>query len=134
MRAWHVSHAAALDERAFGSVWGNDVDGIAEIRRATPVHRARIVVDGRRMAGFAISGAGGDGGYLQRLAVDPAMQRRGIGRALVLDALHWLRRRPIDTAYVNTAVANAPALALYESLGFVRVADHLTIAELVLPA
>lgn len=51
------------------------------------------------------------------LVVLPAMQRLGIGRALLQDAL---QRGGADTAFVVlTAQANAPALALYHGLGFV---------------
>ena len=81
------------------------------------------------MTGFAVSGAAGDTGYIQRLAVDPEHHRQGAARALVVDALLWMRRRGFATAYVNTGVANAPALALYESLGFTQVDDRLLIAE-----
>ena len=76
--------------------------------------------EGRRaeLAAYAISGRAGRRGYVQRLAVHPRHQRAGIGRALVLDGLHWMRRRRVELALVNTQVDNAPALALYESLGF----------------
>ena len=50
------------------------------------------------------------------LVVHPAHQRRGIGRALLLEAL---RLGDGHTFAVSTAAANAPALALYGGLGFV---------------
>lgn len=129
MRAWHHRQAAALDRAAFGELWGNDAGSLADIRDATPVHRARMVrVDGE-LAGFAISGAGGESGYIQRIAVADAHRRQGFGRDLVVDALRWMCERLLLTAYVNTGVANAPALALYEDLGFTRMDDELTIAE-----
>jgi ribosomal protein S18 acetylase RimI-like enzyme len=129
MRAWHHAAAAVVDQDAFGPVWGNDAASLADIRRATPHHRARMVRDGRQIAGFAISGKGGDSGYLQRVAVATAHRRRGIARALVVDALLWMRRQSLATAYVNTGLDNVAALALYESLGFVPMDDQLTIVE-----
>ncbi|MFP5487215.1 MAG: hypothetical protein ACLGHQ_02765, partial [Acidimicrobiia bacterium] len=69
MLPWHHAAAAAVDRDAFGPLWGNDTASLRDIRRATPRHRARILRDGRSIHGFAISGAAGDHGYLQRLAV-----------------------------------------------------------------
>jgi ribosomal protein S18 acetylase RimI-like enzyme len=129
LRAWHHTAAAEVDQDAFGPVWGNDAASLADIRRATPHHRARMIRDGRQMAGFAISGRGGESGYLQRVAVATSYRRRGVARALVVDALRWMRRHPLTTAYVNTGLDNAAALALYASLGFVVMDDRLTIVE-----
>ncbi len=129
MRSWHHGRAAAVDLAAFGPVWGNDSRSISEIGDATPVHRARWIRRGDQFAGFAISGADGDNGYLQRLAVSPAHRRTGIAKALVVDALDWMCRRELNAALVNTGVDNLVALTLYERLGFVRLSDRLTIAE-----
>src|SRR5205807_216631 len=60
----------------------------------------------------------GSSGYLQRLAVHPDRQRAGLGRALTLDGLRWMRRHGGAQAAVNTQVGNEPALALYQRLGF----------------
>jgi ribosomal protein S18 acetylase RimI-like enzyme len=128
LRAWHHTRAAEVDQDAFGDTWGNDAASVADIRIATPHHRARMVRDGRRIAGFAISGWGGDSGYVQRVAVRREQRRRGVARALVVDALAWLRGLPLTAVYVNTGLENAAALALYEELGFERLDERLTIA------
>lgn len=48
------------------------------------------------------------------LYVDPALARRGIGRALVLHALSQMGR----PASIEVLSGNEPALALYQSCGF----------------
>ena len=58
---------------------------------------------------------------IARLVVDPRAFRRGIGTALVQRALHVAAGRPVR---VGTGVRNAPALALYEGMGFRRVAER----------
>jgi ribosomal protein S18 acetylase RimI-like enzyme len=129
LHRWHHPAAASVDVRAFGAPWGNDATTLGEIRAATPVHRARrIVADGATVA-FCMSGAAGRTGYLQRLAVDPQHQRRGLASILVADALGWMRRRGLFDAVVNTGVDNRPALALYEGFGFRRRPEVLVIAE-----
>jgi ribosomal protein S18 acetylase RimI-like enzyme len=129
MRTWHHERAAVVDRDAFGNLWGNDAASLADIRRATPHHQARMIRDAGSIVAFAISGYGGEAGYVQRVAVATTHRRRGLARALVVDGLVWMRRRPLSNAYVNTGFENTAALALYEGLGFERMDDHLTIVE-----
>jgi ribosomal protein S18 acetylase RimI-like enzyme len=131
--------AARVDRDAFGDPWGNDATDLGEIRRATPLHRARArYVAGpdrhRTLAAFAITGAAAGHGYLQRLAVSPDHQGRGHGRALVIDSLRWMRARRLGHGLVNTAIDNERALGLYESVGFHRLADTLVVMQLDLAA
>ncbi len=129
MRDHDIADAEAVDRRAFEPPWANDSAALRDITNATPRHRARSVcVDGRMMA-FSISGRASESGYVQRVAVDPAVRRRGLARLLVTDALDWMRRRRVETVLVNTATDNHGALALYRSLGFVERPDRLTILE-----
>lgn len=129
--------ASQIDRAAFGDPWGNDADDLDEIRRATPVHRARArTAPGpagiRRspLVAFAITGAAAGHGYLQRLAVTPAQQGHGHGRALAVDSLQWMRSRRLHHGLVNTAIDNARALQLYESLGFRALPEQLLVMEL----
>jgi ribosomal protein S18 acetylase RimI-like enzyme len=130
---------ARLDRRCFDAFWGLDEQGLAEVLDATPASRFRVVdrdlLDGTvapddtvsdgavpghdpTALAYAVTGRAGLLGYLQRLAVDPELAGRGVGRALVADSLHWLRRRHVRRAYVNTQVGNESALGLYHRCGF----------------
>jgi ribosomal protein S18 acetylase RimI-like enzyme len=121
----------AVDASAFASFWRLDAGGLREAIDATPVTRFRVAAGRRGMTGpggrsnsaagvfaYAVTGLSVNQGYLQRLAVHPDHRRRGVGRALGLDGLRWLRRRGVSEAVVNTQLGNEPALALYLSLGF----------------
>ena len=130
LHPWQHRDAARVDQDAFGPMWGNDAASLRDIQRATPIHRGRSIHVGRELAGFAISGAAGPNGYLQRLAVSTRHRRAGIARDLVTDALTWMTRGRLSAALVNTGVTNDAALALYDGLGFVRLDERLTIAEL----
>ena len=79
------------------------------------------------LAGYAIAGRGGDTGYLQRLAVHPAARGRGLGTALVVDALVWLRRRGASQGLVNTQRTNEGARALYLACGFKLLPESLSV-------
>lgn len=139
MRRYHFGAAASIDRAAFGGGWGHDAAELAQICRATPVHAARYRLASPRRHGlpgraeivaFAITGASSEHGYLQRLAVDPSVRRRGHGRALTTDALRWLVRRRLPDCLVNTSVDNSSALALYEAVGFTPMDEQLTVLHL----
>ena len=58
-------------------------------------------------------------GYVAMLAVDKEFRRAGLGRLLAVEVLHRMAAS-CDELCLETEVTNAPALRLYESLGFVR--------------
>ncbi len=120
-RAARADEVAVLDvdHRAFPPFWRLDPGGLADAIAATPQTRYRVAVQGI-VVGYAITGRAGRRGYVQRLAVDPAHGGRGIGTALVVDGLRWLKRWRVEHAVVNTQLDNGRALALYERLGFRR--------------
>jgi mycothiol synthase len=57
-------------------------------------------------------------GVVHWVATLPAHRRRGLGRAVVLDALQWMRRTGRRTAVLITEVHRTAALRLYLDLGF----------------
>jgi GNAT superfamily N-acetyltransferase len=116
----------AVDHAAFAPFWRLDERGLDDALRATPSSRLRVAAH-RAVGGYAITGRAASRGYLQRLAVHPGHQGSGLGAALVLDALLWLRRRGCRVALVNTQEANERAFRLYRRLGFVPRADGLAV-------
>ena len=64
--------------------------------------------------GFALTRLVAGETELLTLAVDPAQQNQGIGRGLLQ---RWLDI-PADTAFLEVAADNAPAIHLYSGLGF----------------
>jgi len=129
LRPAMLAEAAEIDRRAFSAPWANDTSALADIMTATPHHRSRSMHLDGRMVAFSISGRADRSGYVQRLAVDPSARRRGFANVLLDDALHWMRRRDVEQAMVNTAFDNRAALALYESVGFDQRPDSLLILE-----
>ena len=118
-----------LDDRAFPPAWRQGASGLREALRATPAVRFRIASRpaGREPVAYAVTGRSGRRGYLQRLAVDPEARGRGYARALVADALRWVRRGGGRRCLVNTQADNHEALALYEACGFRRLPSGLSV-------
>lgn len=131
-RARRGDRAAVLevDHLAFDRNWQLDGNGLRDALDATPRSRFRVVDRPGRpgeVVAYAVCGRAGRAGYIQRLAVQPSLQRRGIGRALVVDAIAWLRRRGAQLALVNTQQANRAALDLYRRLGFQTEPNQLCV-------
>lgn len=127
-RGHRWDHAALLevDAAAFDPFWRLDALGLRDALAATPTSRLRVARDDG-VAGYAVTGRAAGRGYIQRLAVRPELHRRGIGSALVVDALRWLRRHGCSIALVNTQEVNTGALRLYESLGFTPRPEGLAV-------
>lgn len=121
----------AVDHLAVPSFWRLDGPGLQEAISATPASRLRVAVD-PALVGYAVSGRAGARGYLQRLAVHPGHHGHGVGTALVVDGLRWMRRHGAERAIVNTQERNEAALRLYLRLGFTLQPGGLAVLWSVL--
>jgi len=130
-----------VDRAAFDGFWRFDRDALTEACTATPQSRFRVAfVDGAGagpwrqlgyaegdIVGYCITGRSRYQGFLQRLAVAPGAQGRGLGRELVWDAVKWLGRRRVRSCVVNTQESNVRARELYETCGFVLAPSGLHV-------
>ena len=74
-----------------------------------------------KLAGFhwtKIHGTPPQVGEVYVVGVDPAAQGGGLGRALTLAGLHYLRSQGLPEVMLYVDEDNTPAIRLYESLGF----------------
>jgi ribosomal protein S18 acetylase RimI-like enzyme len=109
----------AVDAASFSRFWQLDEWSLQDAIDATPHSRFRLALDEEEaVVGYAVSGRTQRRGYVQRLAVHPARRKHGLGTALVLDGLRWMRRRGVERAVVNTQLENEDARRLYLRLGF----------------
>ena len=107
-RAWQIetrAHAFPWSEQTFASNQGARYLNL------------QLSVDGE-MAAFAITQIVLDEATLFNIAVDPAFQRRGLGRALLEQVIDEVEKRGVVTLWLEVRASNVAAIALYESLGF----------------
>ncbi len=64
-------------------------------------------------------------GHLEPVGTHPDFQRRGLGKAVILEALRLLQARGMTSVSVCTNDDNPPAKGLYTSLGFQSL-EHLS--------
>ncbi len=117
-----------VDAAAFDDFWRFDQTALREALDATPHRLLRVDTESPPRA-YALAGAARSRAYLQRLAVHPDAAGQGLGSALLVDALRWMRWRGATEAFVNTQDDNERALALYDRHGFVTEPDGLAILE-----
>lgn len=62
-----------------------------------------------------------DEGYITNVAVSPDCRRQGIARTLIAELTAQARTAELAFVTLEARASNAPAIALYEGAGFVRV-------------
>ena len=123
---WLALNAAAFADHPEQGGWTRDE---LEHREAQPWFDPAgffLAVRAGRLAGFhwtkihAPARAGEPTGEVYVVGVHPAEQGTGLGKALTLAGLRYLRDREIPTVMLYVDGENTAAIRLYESLGFAR--------------
>ena len=119
---------AQVDAAAFEPLWQNSLQSL-ELAFPQAVFPTVAETAGR-VVGYQISTRNPFGAHLARLAVDPAVQGRGVGHALVADLIQQLGRHGMAHLTVNTQSDNFASLALYTSIGFHETGERFPVYQL----
>jgi ribosomal protein S18 acetylase RimI-like enzyme len=106
---WHAAGVARP--------WNDPDKDIAFARRGD--HSTVLVgFDGASLVASAMVGEDGHRGWVYYVAVDPACQQRGLGKAMMMAAEAWLRARGVWKMQLMVRGGNEPVRAFYERLGY----------------
>ncbi len=109
-----LAAAYAIEQRSHAFPWSEKTFASNQGER---YFNLRLDVDGE-MAAFAVTQVVLDEATLFNIAVDPAYQRKGLGRQLLEHIISELEKREVFTLWLEVRASNIAAIALYESLGF----------------
>jgi ribosomal protein S18 acetylase RimI-like enzyme len=120
------------DTASFDPLWQNPLD---TLRRAyAQALYATVAENENGIIGYQISTGGGQRAHLARLAVHPAVQGKGAGRAVLNDLFVFLTYMGISRLSVNTQSDNQASLSLYQRMGFVRTGEQYPVYTLDISA
>lgn len=121
MRGDDLEPVMAIERTAFRHPWSpellkreleHDWSTILVAIEPGPPHGKETIV------GFLIYWMVHDEMHVLNVAVDPPLRRRGVGRALMLEAMHRSKQAGAALATLEVRRSNEGALALYRQLGF----------------
>lgn len=112
-----IAEVAELERQCFSTPWSEEQYRLAFERKVFSVFGLRRT--GRLAAYVAVYHLAGELEILN-VAVHPDLRRRGLGRRLLGILLQVGAKMGIERAVLEVRTGNAPAIALYEALGFSR--------------
>jgi [ribosomal protein S18]-alanine N-acetyltransferase len=121
-----------VDAASFDPLWQNSLE---TLRRAFSQSLLATVAETEAgIVGYQLSTGSGQRAHLARLAVHPALQGRGVGRALLKDLFSKLVNNGIYKLSVNTQSDNVVSLRLYQRMGFIRTGEQYPVYMFDVPA
>lgn len=118
MQPVHLEQVKALLETCFGeSAWSME-SLRSQLDKADS--RCMVAVEDDMVIGFLAFEQVVDEGSIVEVAVHPGYRRRGIAHRLITSAIN--SADGLKTVFLEVRESNTPAVKLYESLGFERIA------------
>lgn len=118
MNATHVPQIAQLEKLCFSDPWSEQSIASELENRLSDWF---VALEDGQVVGYVGSQTVIDGSDMMNIAVHPDHRRRGIAQALVEALETCLRNRGSKMLLLEVRDSNAPAITLYEKLGFLQV-------------
>src|SRR5699024_5744173 len=119
---------------AFMLLEGHDVQNIeafTDIFRAIPLVKGFLALKMRNEIIAVATIATEDGwGYVSNVVVSHKYRRRGVASQLMLHLALWAKNHHTESLFMQVLADNEPALRLYDTLGFVRIANSHYVKKL----
>ncbi len=115
MNSSHVAQIAALEKLCFSDPW-SEKSVASELDNKLAFWL--VATEGDTVAGYIGSQTVMDETDMMNVAVHPDFRRQGIAEALVNALVENLKKMGSHCLTLEVRASNAPAIALYEKLGF----------------
>ena len=114
----HVAQVAELEKLCFSDPWSEN-SVASELNN--PLSLWLVALDDATVAGYVGSQSVQGEADMMNIAVHPDYRRKGIARQLVTELVAALAKKGVHRLALEVRASNAPAIALYEQLGFIQV-------------
>ena len=118
MNEGHVAQVAELEKVCFSDPW-SESSVASELNN--PLSLWLIAEEDGALCGYVGSQTVLDETDMMNIAVRPDCRRKGIAAALISELVGQLKERGSHILRLEVRESNAPAIALYESLGFAQL-------------
>ena len=118
MKAEHVSQVAQLEKICFADPW-SEMSIASELQSIWSYWVVAVQDDA--VVGYIGSQSSIDESDVMNVAVHPDWRRQGIAEQLIVHLIDQLKSRGSHALMLEVRASNAPAIALYEKLGFRQV-------------
>ena len=117
MHEGHLSSVMEIEERAYPWPWtiGMFHDSL------NSGYLCHVLVDAGQLLGYTVIYVAVGECHILNICVEPEKQGKGAGRMLLRHALECATDHGAEQAFLEVRPSNAPAIHLYESMGFVQV-------------
>ena len=118
MTAEHVPQVVQLEKICFADPW-SEMSIAHELESIWSYWL--VAMDGETVAGYIGSQSSIDESDIMNVAVHPDYRRQGVAENLINNLIMDLKARGSRALMLEVRASNAPAIALYEKLGFSQV-------------
>ena len=105
---------------------GDDKQSVAQFLARNP-SLSRVATDESGIVGVALCGHDGRRGHIYHLAVDPAYQRRGLGKRLLDECLESLRRTGVKRVIIMVADDNPRGREFWKRCGWAEITGVISM-------
>lgn len=118
MQECHVADIVELEKLCFSDPWS---ENSIRYELTNPLSLWLVAVEDDRVIGYIGSQTVLGEADMMNLAVRQEYRRHGVAEKLVLELVDALKKNGSHILMLEVRVSNAPAIALYEKLGFYQV-------------